>query len=327
MFFYYKRIEVFDVHNVPKDKPVLFLGNHQNALLDPLLIAVKCRRFSYFLTRASVFKKELISKLLMSLQMLPVYRVRDGWNNIANNSSIFNTCTELLNKNQAIVMFPEGNHNLARRVRPLSKGFTRIVFDSIEKYPNLDLQIVPVGLNFINAPQFADSAALYFGEPVDAQSFVQKNRHVAVANLKKKIKFELSQLTTDIPLDKYEEIITQLDLKKANYLRPKEINACINSDYLSCETGKKDKNKLLKKCLKLLLIISVMLPYVIWKFLIESKIQEPEFVATFRFAVAITLVPFYLVSSGILLSLSVSMLAGLSYVFIVMLIALASIKL
>ena len=94
---------------------------------------------------------------------------------------------------------------------------TGFVFDSIEKHPNLDLQIVPVGLNFINAPQFADSAALYFGEPIDAQSFVQNNRHLAVASLKKKIKAELSQLTTDISLDKYEEIITLLDLRKANY--------------------------------------------------------------------------------------------------------------
>ena len=327
MFFYFKRIEVFDVHNVPKDKPVLFLGNHQNALLDPLLIAVKCGRFSYFLTRASVFKKELIRKLLMSLQMLPVYRVRDGWNNITNNTTIFNTCTELLNKNQAIVMFPEGNHNLARRVRPLSKGFTRIVFDSIEKHPNLDLQIVPVGLNFVNAPRFADSAALYFGEPIDAQSFVQKNRHVAVASLKKKIKTELSQLTTDIPLDKYEEIIALLDLKKVNYLRPKEINACIKSGSLPCDLSRKDKNKLLKKCLKLLMIISVILPYVIWKFLIESKIEEAEFIATFRFAVAITLVPFYLVGLGIFLSLSISLLAGFLYVSIAALLVLTAIKL
>ena len=75
------------------------------------------------------------------------------------------------------------------------------------------------------------------------------------------------------------------------------------------------------------MIISVMLPYVIWKYLIESKIEEAEFVATFRFVVAITLVPFYLVGLGIFLSLSVSMLAGLSYVFFAALFALAAVKL
>ena len=60
MFFYFKRIDVFGFENIPKDKPVLFLGNHQNALLDPLLIAIKCGRFSFFLTRAGVFKKPLV---------------------------------------------------------------------------------------------------------------------------------------------------------------------------------------------------------------------------------------------------------------------------
>ena len=76
-----------NVENVLKHKPVLLLANHQNALLDALLIATKCGRFSYFLTRAAVFKKSFVNKILRSLQMLPVYRVRDGWNTISNKSS------------------------------------------------------------------------------------------------------------------------------------------------------------------------------------------------------------------------------------------------
>jgi len=118
LFFYYKNIKVYNIENVPKNKPVLLLSNHQNALLDALLIAVKCGRFTYFLSRASIFKKSFISTILNSLQMLPVYRIRDGWNTISNNTAIFESCSELLNNNEAIVIFPEGNHNLNRTVRP-----------------------------------------------------------------------------------------------------------------------------------------------------------------------------------------------------------------
>ncbi len=163
LFFYFKKIKVVNANNIPKNKPVLFLSNHQNALLDALLIAVKCERFSYFLTRASVFKKPIISKLLKSLCMLPVYRIRDGWSTITNNHSIFNSCTSLLHQNEAVVIFPEGNHSLNRTVRPLSKGFTRIVFETLEKYPDKDLQLIPVGLNFMNAEYFPDSESMYFG--------------------------------------------------------------------------------------------------------------------------------------------------------------------
>ena len=61
LFFYFKKMHVVGTKNIPKSKPVLFLSNHQNALLDALIIATKCGRFSYFLTRASVFKKPITS--------------------------------------------------------------------------------------------------------------------------------------------------------------------------------------------------------------------------------------------------------------------------
>ena len=63
LFFYYKKIKIVNLENVPKTGAVLFLGNHHNALMDPLLIATKCGRFSYFLTRASVFKNKIIDKV------------------------------------------------------------------------------------------------------------------------------------------------------------------------------------------------------------------------------------------------------------------------
>ena len=194
LFFYFRRLHIQNLNNVPKDKPVLLLSNHQNALLDALLIATKCGRFAYFLTRAAVFKKSFVSKILNSLQMLPVYRVRDGWSKITNNNAIFETCSELLHQNNIVVIFPEGSHNLARRVRPLSKGFTRIVFETLEKYPNTDLQLVPVGLNFVNATQFPDSAAMYFGNSVSAKSLITDNRNESVVNLKKTIQTEISKL-------------------------------------------------------------------------------------------------------------------------------------
>ena len=49
---------------MPKNEPILFLGNHQNALLDPLLLAITSGRYTHFLTRAQVFKKTLVSKIL-----------------------------------------------------------------------------------------------------------------------------------------------------------------------------------------------------------------------------------------------------------------------
>ena len=148
LFCYYKRIRVHGLESVPRDKPVLFLSNHQNALMDILLIATRCNRKPWYLTRADVFKSRLFSPLFRFLQMLPVYRIRDGRESLSKNSAIFERCAHLLLANQAILLFPEANHSLLRRVRPLSKGFTRILDNALRKNSRLDIQLVPIGQNY-----------------------------------------------------------------------------------------------------------------------------------------------------------------------------------
>lgn len=327
MFFYFKKVLVQGVKNIPKNKPVLLLGNHQNALLDPLLIAVYANRFSFFLTRAAVFKKTFISNILKSLQMLPVYRIRDGWSSISNNNAVFETCSELLNDNEAIVIFPEGNHNLARRVRPLSKGFTRIIFETLEKYPSVDLQLVPIGFNYQNALNFPDSASLIFGKPIAAKDFISKNRHDDVIALKGVVYSELKKLTTHIPQEHYEDDLNKLKYLHVDFLKPKEVNKCIESGFKSCNKKEQSKISGLKRSLKLLLIINLIVPYVIWKLAVQPKITELEFVSTFRFVVAITLVPFWILIISVVLLLNFGWLAGLIYFVSSLVLALLTTKL
>ena len=327
MFFYFRKIKIHNAKNIPKDKPVLLLCNHQNALLDALLIATKCGRFSYFLTRAAVFKKSLVSKILNSLQMLPVYRIRDGWSNISNNNAIFVTCSELLKAGEIVTIFPEGSHNLKRTVRPLSKGFTRIVFDTLEKYPEIDLQLIPVGLNFEKAEAFPDSTALFFGVPILAKSFVSENRNEDVVKLKTKIQSEISKLTTHIPLDNYDETLKKLNNLQVDYLNPNVVNNCITNNFENGETSRKPNLKKIRLFFKFLLIINLLLPYLLWKFIMQPKIDEVEFISTFRFAFAIVVVPIYLLIFGFLLVSLFSFKIAVIYIASVLIISLFAVKL
>lgn len=327
MFFYFKKIKVVNAHHVPKNQPVLLLGNHQNALLDALLVAITCGRFVYFLTRASVFKKSLVSKILKSLQMLPVYRVRDGWNTVSNNNAIFDTCTSLLNTNEAVVIFPEGNHNLARRVRPLSKGFTRIVFDTLENNPELPLQLVPVGLNFQDAIEYPDRTAIYYGKPINARDFVAEDRNKSSVKLKSAIHSELSKLTTHIEELNYEDIINKLDALQPDYLNPKAVNDGVSNNFADGVAHYKSSFKPLQQFFKGLMILNLLPPYLVWKFLAQPKIKELEFTATFRFAIAITLVPIYLLIITVILAVLFSLKLALIYLISVLIISLLSTKL
>lgn len=326
-FFYLKKIEINNEDRLPKNKPVIILANHQNALIDPLLIASQSKVFSYFLTRAGVFKKPIVKKILKSLQMLPVYRVRDGWSNLTNNTSIFLECSKLLSKNKVITIFPEGNHNIQRRVRPLSKGFTRIVFETLESFPEADLQLIPIGLNYKKANQFGDSAAVYFGESISAKSYLNLDRNEAIKQLKNDVQLALKMLTTHIPETNYRTIETQLEQLNVDFLNPIAVNNCIASNFKSCKATNKLQVNNFKKLFKFLLVLLLIVPFIVWKYVAKPKIKEIEFIATFRFTIAITLVPLWIVLITVILGLTLGWFVGVIYLVSVFTMALLAVKL
>lgn len=326
LFFYFKKIHVVNSGFLPKDKPVLLLANHQNALLDALLLASNNPRFSYYLTRASAFNSMIVSRILKSLRMLPVYRMRDGIQTISRNHDVFKICSKLLNNKQSIVIFPEGNHNLKRTVRPLSKGFTRLVFDALETNPDLELQLVPVGFNYQNATQFVDEVSIHFGNPINAQDFIGLDKNVATITLKEAVHQGISELTTHISGDHYEDTLSTLENLDVNFLNPKAVNRCHLNNFQNCDIRKRRSFPKLKSLLKVFLMINLWLPYIIWKQMIQPHIKEQEFVSTYRFTAAVTLVPIYLIIVTICIAMLMGEIFALTYFSAVILLALMVVK-
>lgn len=291
---YFSKIKVHGLENVPKDKPVLFLANHQSALLDVLLIAVDCNRKPYFLTRADVFKKPLLKKFFGFLQMIPIYRIRDGRESLKNNTEVFDHCAHLLGNEKAILMFPEANHNLKRRVRPLSKGFTRIVFAALQQNPNLDIRLVPIGLNYQNAEGFPDSVAIYFGKDISVQQFYDASNLISSTHIiKQRVSEALKMLTTHIEDETlYDAITRRLDAERTDYLDPTKVNSKLkNLEPLEIQTHVKRKRE--KGFLQIAFYIFNFPIILLWKTMVKPRVWEPEFTATIRFGFALMAYPFY----------------------------------
>ena len=323
LFFYFRTFKVVGKENIPADKSLLVLGNHQSALIDPLLLAVVFPQFAYYLTRAAVFKKNIVRMLLNSVNMLPVFRIRDGWSNLTNNNPVFEKCRELLHEKRTIVIFPEGSHNLRRTVRPLSKGFTRIVLDTLEAYPDTDMYLLPVGFNYENAVNFPDSASVYFGKPIRTANLLMGNIHENVITLKNTVHYELTKLTTHIPAENYDEQLSKLKSLNADFLNPVEVNACLQNEN-DCFKREVSKNRL--ELLKPLVYLNLLFPVAIWRLFVKPKIKEAEFVATFRFAIAVVLIPLWLlVITCVLLAYFGSLVAGI-YLLVSILLMLLYVK-
>jgi len=288
-------IRVKGLQNVPLDKPVLFLPNHQNALLDPLLIAVDCNRKPYFLTRSDVFKSSTFNKFFELIRMIPIYRIRDGRDSLKHNDAVFDKCAELLSENESLLMFPEANHNLKRRVRPLSKGFTRILFRALELEPELDIQLVPVGFNYLYGEDFPDRVAIHFGEAIALQDLIsEKDQRTTIENIKAQVSKALQKLTTHIPKENYQKTIETLDALGVDYLNPIQTNNLLKDSEGKQEIKKSRSGKSLFGKLLLPLFVLLNLPVVLlWKLWMKPKVWEPEFTATLRFSVALVAFPIY----------------------------------
>ena len=291
-----KKSKIYGLENIPKNKPVLFLPNHQNALVDALLIGTNCTRKPYFLTRSDVFVNPILKKLFYSFKMIPVYRMRDGRDSLKNNEAVFNTCANLLCTNEAVLMFPEANHSLVRRVRPLSKGFTRVLFAALEKKPKLDIYIVPVGVNYKEAIHFPDKAAIYYGKPIQLKDWYNKeDLPSSISKIKNTVSVRLKLLTIHIDEEgDYEHIISKLETEKINFLNPDEANQRVGA--LLQEKSLDVEKKYKKNSLNLLrgLFNLLNLPVIIlWKKLIKPKVPEAEFIGTFRFVFGLLIYPLY----------------------------------
>lgn len=197
---FYKRHAVVGLENIPTNKPVIFASNHQNAFMDPVIIAVKLTQPTYYLVRADIFKKPLVAKIFDSINMMPVYRERDGVDTKSANEGTFNRCFEILSKNRPIIIFPEGNHGKFKNLRLIKKGFARIAAGAEEKYgKGLDVQIVPVGLNYSDHFNMGAELVLNFGKPLDVSEYGDIiNDPRALAKIKDDLTLAMSDQIIDI---------------------------------------------------------------------------------------------------------------------------------
>ncbi len=291
--YYYSKINIHGIENIPKDKPVLFLANHQNALMDALLIAVFCRCNPYYLTRGDLFKNPLAIFFLNFIHMIPVYRIRDGKQSLGKNDAIFDLCADLLNENNQVLIFPEGNHNIKKRIRPLSKGFTRILFKALEKQPNLDIRLVPIGVNYIKAERFPDSTALYFDKDISILDLYDVNNLPETIKRMKSVVYEsLKRNTTHIEDEEnYPSILKKLTAMKVDYLNPNSVNTILET-LGNKAIAIKEKNRFQGAIKSLFTILNF--PFILpWKLFLRPKIWQIEFISTFRFLYALVLFPVF----------------------------------
>jgi len=208
---FFRQIEIRGSENIPTGEPIIFAANHQNALIDALAIISFQKNPIVYMARADMFQNKISAKLLRSIKLAPIYRIRDGYENLAKNEEQMNEAVDVLLNRKQLCLMPEGNHGNQHKLRPLVKGLFRIAFSAEERLSNkAHVKIIPVGIDFNYYEHAGMDLVLTYGKPIEVKDYIElfKESQASGLNvLRDELSASLSPLILDIRSTKhYDEI-------------------------------------------------------------------------------------------------------------------------
>lgn len=211
---FYRRIVILNQEKVPKNAHLLFTGNHQNALMDALVFLFGFKGRLVFISRSDIFKNPVIAAILYFLRMLPIYRIHDGLSEVRKNDTMLLKTIEVIKKKIGLVIMAEGNHGDQHKLRPLKKGFARIAFQTEEANDfKLNMQVVPVGIDYSNYKNFRSELLINFGNPIPVSEFYETYKEtpaIAINQIKQRLADELKSLMVHIKSEKHYDLYNEL---------------------------------------------------------------------------------------------------------------------
>jgi len=201
------------LERIPTDRPVLIASNHPSAFLEACLLATHFPKSLHFLVRGDIFINKFIIWLLAQFHLIPIYRFSDGFKNMRANDATFVACYDRLNNNEIIVVYAEGNTTQEKRLRPIQKGLARIAFGALEKYSDMNLCIVPLGVNYTHPNDFRSEVYVEVGQPIELKPYFERyqiDTNKAVMELTQEVEYAMKPLILHINKDEDLELAEKL---------------------------------------------------------------------------------------------------------------------
>lgn len=168
---FFRKIYITGTENIRHGQAQLVVSNHPSGFMEPLIMACFFPKDLYFLVRGDVFDNPVLKPLLIATHQIPIYRFRDGFSKLRNNNQTVDASVDVLKNRNSLLIFAEGSTKSMRMVRPLQKGLARIAIQTKNQIPDMELEIVPVGINFAHPTAFRREVFLRIGKPIPAEKF------------------------------------------------------------------------------------------------------------------------------------------------------------
>jgi 1-acyl-sn-glycerol-3-phosphate acyltransferase len=153
--------------------PLLIVANHPDSFFDALVIAANTKYPLSFLARGDVFTKPWHNFLLRALNMMPVYRQREGKEHLHKNQNSFDASVEVLKNGGILLIFIEGTCLNKNELQPFKKGAARILQQAVAA--GVTPAVLPAVITYNGFKHFGKKICLMLGSTVPATQFFNKS--------------------------------------------------------------------------------------------------------------------------------------------------------
>ena len=204
MHFYCRKIIINNKAMLKNGGPLLIAANHPNSFLDAIIVGSLFKSPVYSLARGDAFAGKFVTKILSSFNMLPVYRVSEGVENLEHNYTTFQLCQKLFEENKIVLIFSEGRCINEWHLRPLKKGTARLAFSAWGK--NIPLKVLPLGINYSSFRFFGKNVFLNFGSIISYKDFNEDSVGRSINRFNEKLNEQLSELVFEIDKNDHQRL-------------------------------------------------------------------------------------------------------------------------
>jgi len=294
LHFFFRQWQIQGAENIPSG-PVIFVPNHQNAFLDAIIVTCSTAHNPWFVTRSDVFKHPYAKWILSKLQMLPVFRFRDGYKTLKQNDGALNECINKINSGNSLLIFAEGNHGEKYQLRPFQKGFARI---ALSVNTEVQLRIIPVGIQYESSKCFGTRVLVNFGLPINVADYTnedissRKNYEGLLLRVYENLKKNIIHIDEEF-YDAKINYLTKHRVYNENLveqLRHDQL-ALVNFPVEKLNLQVVSHISVIQKIFNGYTMLNIALPSVIINKFIITHIQDPQFDASIKFASGLILVP------------------------------------
>ena len=197
------------VHNkkaLQQKGPLLIVANHPDSFFDALVIAANCTYPISFLARGDVFTRPWHNFLLRALNMMPVYRQREGKEHLHKNQKSFDASAQILQNGGTLLIFIEGICLNKNEIQPFKKGAARILQQAVAA--GVMPAVVPAVITYNGFKHFGKKIYLILGGTIPATQFFNKtavpaNAAIERNNFNNHVMQEMTSLYKVPPSKKY----------------------------------------------------------------------------------------------------------------------------